>query len=218
MDLLADFLSGAAIIVSVVTLVATFLGPDVDLKNPLPKFEVDYKALNETLKGQKPITFPKTLKLKLKPGTRNCLIFANDGGKSGTLHDLWLKFEGYNPSFFQQEATLYLSVPGESLSAKEVFSGKQVLDVIKSGDNKDYVIESAEINLVDWKDTDHFRSFCKFLLEENNIGTIKLAYERTERRFRTILKSKIFPPDSVENNKTASDSQQLQDFLKIAPI
>jgi len=175
-------LSIVAIFVSVVTLWLTEIrGPDISLLND-PKFEMNYENLKELLKQD---YTPRYFGLKSTP-----LVFANHGGKAGTIlkldfvfvpHD---SFEGFVDRFDAGIVT---------------YEGDLNPPVtIAEGDNE-YFKVSPDLRTIDWKESslaevldpslkiddmiakawdrskEKFKSFCDFLNESQELGKVSCS-------------------------------------------
>ena len=218
---LALILSIVAIVVSVsmsiITLLLTeFRGPNISLLND-PEFEVNDESFAET-----PIQdyTPRWFHLKSVP-----FVFANHGGKSGTILDLKLDFVPHSSfkSFFER-FSLAFEEPGLPVTIKE-------------GDNQ-YLKASPYIRTIDWKrialaevlDTnlkvddivakalemskEKFGRFCDFLDKSQELGKVSYTITLTKGRFRTkVTKEKPFENIAIENHYDGAVSS-LRDCLR----
>jgi transcription elongation factor Elf1 len=220
-------LSFAAIAVSVITLLLTqFQGPDISLVST-PKFEVarNDEGTKTLLKQFLP---PPLLDLEATP-----FIFANHGGKSGTVVNVDLVFTPQK-EFQEFLLTSHCSL---SLSTEQLgIPGAGMPTTIMAGDNKVF-IASASLYLVDWKRKNLseildpetkiqnlieqaesrsriiFESFCDFIRNANTLGTISCSMCYTKGRFRTRVKTKLLRNISVDNKPDISN--KLREFLRV---
>ena len=197
-------LSIIAIVVSVsmsiITLLLTeFRGPNISLLND-PEFAVTDEGFS--LIGRQGHT-PRWFHLKKVP-----LVFANHGGKSGTILNLKLDFAPYN-SFRCFFHIFY---------ARMVIYEGDLSPPITIGEGDNECLEtSPEICTIDWKKTalaevlepnlkiddivekagekskEKFTSFCDFLDESQELGKVSCTITLTKGRFRTkVTEERIF--------------------------
>lgn len=209
---LSLFLSITAIVVSVsmsiITLMLTeFRGPNISLLND-PEFKVNDESF-----AKAPIRdyTPRWFHLKEVP-----FVFANHGGKSGTILELKLDFVPHNSfrCFFDRFYAGMIMYEGD-LSPPVT---------IKEGDNE-YLKTFSEIRTIDWKETalaevldsnlkiddiiekawerskENFKSFCDFLDESQEFGKVSCTLTLTKGRFRStkVTNEKILEDIPIEN-------------------
>jgi len=206
---LSLILSMVAIIVSVsvstVTLLLTeFHGPNISLLS-VPKFTINDETFD---KSQSQKYIPRWL--KPKPVT---FVFANYGGKAGTILELNLDFVPHKSfeKFFHES---YFRFEEPALPV-----------IIREGDNQDLILTSPHIRTIDWKkralaealdpnlrikdmidkslqrSKEEFERFCDFLEKSQELGEVSCTITLTKGRFRTRMKSeKLFEKAPVENH------------------
>ena len=196
-----------AIVISVVTLWLTELrGPDLSLLND-PKFEVSDENFDER---QTQEYTPRWLKLETVP-----FLFANYGGKAGTILDLEFHFVPHDSfkSFFDEFYARMVTYEGDLSPPVTIIEG-----------DNEYLKVSPDIRTIDWKETalaevldvnlkiddivekawdrskEKFQSFCDFLDESKEFGKVSCTVTLTKGRFRTrVTNEKILENYSIEN-------------------
>ncbi len=213
---LSIILSIIAIVVSVVVsgvtlLLTQFQGPDISLISS-SEFEVDDRRTDERFKGLLKQGDISPL-LDLKPTS---FVFANHGGKSGTILRVDFVFtptEEFAKFFFGFYPDLSVSTAQEGLASPGMPA------TIVQGDNKVF-IASARIHLVDWKkmalaevldstqkiedliesavrkSRKNFESFSDLMSKSKTLGTVNCTISFTKGRFRT----KVVTERLVEKN------------------
>jgi len=203
---LSFILSIVAIFVSIVTLWLTEIrGPDISLLND-PKFEMDYENLKGLLKQDYTPTF---FGLKSAP-----LVFANHGGKAGTILRLEFVFVPHDSfkGFFDRFYTGTVTYEGDLNPPV----------TIAEGDNE-YFTVSPDLRTIDWKESslaevldpslkiddiitkawdrskEKFKSFCDFLNETQELGKFSCTITLTKGRFSRVAKKKLFENVPVTN-------------------
>lgn len=209
---LSIILSIIAIVISVfmstITLLLTeFRGPNISLLN-VPDFEVNDESFAKT-----PLQdyTPRRFHLKSIP-----FVFANHGGKSGTVLDLEFRFVPHN-SFKMFFDMFYANIT--------IYEGGLSPPVtIEKGDNE-YLMISPEICTIDWKETslaevldlslkvddivakalekskEKFESFCDFLDKSQELGEVSCTVTLTKGRFRTkVAEEKLFKTITIANH------------------
>jgi len=208
---LSLILSVVAILVSVSTSIITLLltefrGPNISLLND-PEFEVSDESFAKT-----PIRDYTPRWFHLKPIS---FVFANHGGKSGTIVDLKLDFIPHSSfkCFFDLFYAGMITYEGD-LSPPVT---------IEEGDNQ-YLKTSPNIRTIDWKETslaevldpslkvreivakalerskEKFRGFCDFLEKYQELGKVSCILTLTKGRFRTkVTKKKILENITIAN-------------------
>jgi hypothetical protein len=185
---LSTILSIIAILVSVVVsgitlLLTQFQGPDISLISS-PQFELDYGKMNLSFKeltkqGYLPIWF------ELKSTS---FVFANHGGKSGTILAVDFEFSPTNEfrSFFDRfSSSLSLSTEQAGVSTANIPT------TIKAGDNEAFVVSSS-IYLVEWKKM----ALAEVLDPTTNVeDLIERAFQRSRKNFENFC-------DLISKSKT----------------
>jgi len=199
---LSTVLSIVAVIVSVITLwLAELRGPDISLLSD-PRFELSDENFVESQIRQ---YTPRWLTLRSVP-----LVFANYGGKAGTILDLEIDFipTGLFKSFCERFYfdRVLREKPDSPISSV----------IIEGGDNECLEI-TLRIVAIEWKEMalaevldrnlpfedmiekawesskDKFRRFCSFLEESSELGKISCTATLTKGRFRTrVARTKLF--------------------------
>lgn len=205
---LSLILSIVAIVLSIITLWLTeFRGPNISLLN-IPKFEVN----DETLSEQQIREYtPRWFHLKPVP-----FVFANYGGKAGTILDLKLNFFPHN-SFKAFFDIFYASIV--------TYEGDLSPPItIEESDNQ-YLKVSPEIRSIEWKkitlaeildpnlkvddmvakalekSKEKFKGFCDFLENSQELGKVSCTITLTKGRFRTkVTEKKLFENISIANH------------------
>ena len=222
---LSLILSIVAILVSVsmsiITLLLTeFRGPNISLLSD-PEFEVSDESFAKT-----PIREYIPRWFHLEPIS---FVFANHGGKSGTIVDLKLDFIPHSSfkCFFDLFYAGMITYEGD-LSPPAT---------IEEGDNQ-YLKASPYIRTIDWKETtlaevldpslgvddiitkalerskEKFRGFCDFLEKSQELGKVSCIVTWTKGRFRTkVVKEKLRENIIVANHYDRSVSS-LRDCMR----
>jgi hypothetical protein len=221
---LSIILSIVAIVVSVITLLLTeFQGPAISLISS-PEFEVNDDSIGERMKYFLSQGYIPTW-LDLKPSS---FVFANHGGKSGTILAVVFEFSPTNEfkSFFAR------------FSSNVGFSTEQVIpSTIKQGDNKTLAISST-VQTIDWKRTAladaldpalkvddiitkalqtskaNFERFCDFLSGSKKLGTINCTISFTKGRFRTKVMTEPLLKSRPLSNGCNQALISLREFLQ----
>jgi len=203
---------------SIITLLLTeFHGPNISLLN-VPKFEVSDEKFDKELIRK---YTPRWLYLHKVP-----LVFANYGGKAGTIVDLKLNFVPHKAfeSFFE--------------SCNFRFEEPSPPVIIREGDNQDLLLTSPNIRTIDWKkkalaevldsslkindivvkslqrSKEMLERFCDFLEKSQEFGKVTCTIVLTKGRFRTKVKNEtLFQDVPIEINYVEATSS-LRDCLK----
>lgn len=210
-------LSSAAIVVSIITFWLTeFRGPNITLLNK-PEFRLSDEHFKITRLSSLDKYAPSWFELDPVP-----LVFANYGGKSGSILALEFDFKP-TPSFREFFASFDERI--------DVFEGDTSPPVtIDKGDNQ-HLSVSPQINTIDWKEValyeeldseskvnemvtralerskEKFRKFCDFLDNSKELGKVSCTAILTKGRFKTKVKEEVILRDvEVVNgfNKTVS--------------
>jgi len=196
-----------AIVVSVSTSIITLLltefhGPNISLLD-VPKFKISDETFDKKLTQE---YTPRWLRPKPVP-----FVFANYGGKAGTILELNLIFVPHK-SFKRFLDRYYFSFGEPSFPV-----------IIREGDNQDLLLTSTDIRTIDWKkralaeildpslkindiitkslqrSKEEFERFCDFLEKSQELGEVSCTVALTKGRFRTKVKSeKLFEKAPVE--------------------
>jgi len=205
-----------AIAISIVTLwLSELRGPNISLLS-IPEFEVTDEHFDKNRYRQwTPMWF------ELKPVA---FVFANYGGKAGTIVDLEFDFspsDSFKGFFDRLHWTFQPSSPPLTL---------------EKGGNQ-HVKVSLEITTIDWKkivlaevldpslkadniaekaleeSKERFKSFCDFLAKSIELGKISCSITLTKGRFRTkVAKTRLFRDTTVANHYKEAVSH-LRGFL-----
>ena len=205
---LSLILSIIAIGISIITLWLTELrGPNISLLND-PEFKTTDESFELDLESYE--YTPKWFNLKSVP-----LIFANYGGKAGTIVDLMLNFVP-NSSFKRFFESFYFHMV--------IYEGDPSTPItIEEGTNQHLKI-SPQIRTIDWKEEalaevlnpslkvedmviealekskDNFRSFCNFLEDTKDLGKVTCIITLTTGRFRTKVTSQTLVEEATVKN------------------
>ena len=219
---LSLILSMVAIVVSfatsiIILLLTEFHGPNISLLN-VPKFEITDKTFNERYNQE---FTPRWFNPNNVP-----LVFANYGGKAGTIVSLKLDFVPHKvfESFLE--------------SGYSRFEEPSLPVIIREGDNQDLPLTSLDIRTIDWKkkalaevldpslkindliikslqrSKEEFERFCDFLEKSQELGKVSCTIVLTKGRFRTKVKSEtVFQDVPIEINYVKATSS-LRDCLR----
>ena len=227
MDLIIDpaiIIAFVALIISISTLWLTELrGPDISLVNH-PEF-----TINDTSIGYPYTEHTSSPKwFRLEPVS---FLFANYGGKDGTILDLKVDFAPNN--LFKKFLNSFVANSPQFQSQVE----KSSLPItIKEGSNR-YLQFSPEILTIDWKEDalaevlDHklkveeiveralekskenFRTFCDFLENHKELGKVKCIVTLTKGRFRTTIQNQLLPQNFVVASECDKSLSSLRECL-----
>jgi len=203
--------------ISIITLLLTeFHGPNISLLD-VPKFEVTDETFNNRYNRK---WIPRWFNPKKVP-----LVFANYGGKAGTI--VSLKFEFVPHKAFES----FLE------SGYSRFEEPSPPIIIREGDNQDLLLTSLDIRTIDWKkkalaevldsklkihdmileslrrSKEKFERFCDFLEESQELGKVTCTIILTKGRFRTKVKSETLFQDVPIKINYVEATSSLRDCL-----
>lgn len=211
-------LSIVALALSILTLwLSEFRGPNLSLLNT-PRFEATDEAFAE---HQTKEYTPRWFRLTPVP-----FMFANYGGKAGTILDLKFDFVPHAPfKIFLDEVYFNLTKP----------DGLPI--TIEEGDNQ-YLEFSPEFRTIEWKrvtlaevldpnlkvddiiektlerSKESFEDFCDFLTKSQELGRVACTITLTTGRFRTKVKKKTLLKNVIVANRYDKTVSTLRDCLR----
>jgi hypothetical protein len=204
-------ISLVAIFVSVITLwLSELRGPNITLLNS-PEFKTSDEQFNITRRAHIQQYTPRWLDLN-----DVIFVFANYGGKAGSIVDLKLDFVP-NHSFIP----FYKRFNGNTV----FFEGKNSTPVtLEKGDNQ-HLSFSPNIDTIDWKEDalvralgpnltiddivtkalelskENFQRFCDFLEHSKELGKVHCTITLTKGRFRTKVEDEIILEGATVSNR-----------------
>jgi hypothetical protein len=223
-----------AIVVSAITsaialLLTQFQGPDISLISS-PEFEITDDNMDANLKyGLRMKVFPPAY-LDTKPTS---FVFANHGGKSGTILSITFDFTPTEElKKFFNTFSMNFTLPGEQLS------GSPTPVTIEAGDNKTLVAQLG-LYFIDWKRTalaevlnptskvddsitiallrsrDNFESYCELLSNSKKLGSMSFKISFTKGRFNTKVVTEYLLKNKPLQNRLDDSLSIMKEFLKI---
>jgi hypothetical protein len=214
-DILSIFAILVSVIVSGITLLLTqFQGPDISLINtPIIKVSVEKTA--NTVKALIAQSVPP-VNIDVKEAV---FLFANQGGKAGTILRLSFKFKPNDD--FKQFFKEFHHRTGQTTD-QPLFTGDDLAVTMPAGDNKAFAV-FIDLRLIEWKykalaeilnpkdkiqsqiekselnGRKSFEAFCEYIGRTKTLGSVSCQMDYTKGRFRTKVASKSLGQITVEN-------------------
>lgn len=219
----AFIISIVALAIAIITLWLTELrGPDITLVND-PEFKISDSSFNYLTSGWNYTPFWFELESV-------SFLFANYGGKDGTILDLKIDF--VPNSSFKHFNTFSANLPIYVIGGE--FFGLPL--TVKEGSNQ-YLKFSPRIDTIRWKESAlaeelnpklkvadivenalakskvNFSDFCDFLESSKDIGKVKCTITLTKGRFRTKIRDQAISKEFIVANKCEKSIGLLRECL-----